>query len=128
MKPIILTLIASASLGVLGGSAWAQEHDHGAMNEESASSAPTMEDCRAMHHQMMEGGATADTATDAPAMAGMSDAMRERMTQCHAMMEEAHGEDADAMGHDHAGAMYQHEPATSEDEAGHEHGEDSQPH
>jgi hypothetical protein len=129
MKSLVITLIASASVSVLGGAAWAQEHDHGAMTQETATSMPTMDDCRSMHHEMMEGHAANDAAADTPAMSGMegmSEAMRERMSQCHTMMQAAHGEDDDTM--HHAGAMRQHEPATDADDAGHQHGESSQPH
>lgn len=131
MKPFILTLIASASLSVLGSAAWAQEHDHGAMSQGAAGAMPTMEDCRSMRHDMMASHATDDSATDATAMAGMADmpdVMRERMMQCHSMMEAAQGDQTDAMHHDGAGAMHEHEPAAEADEADHDHGEASQPH
>ena len=84
-----------------------------------------------MHHEMMQGHATADVADDAPAMAGMADmseAMRERMMQCRSMMQAAHGEDAGAMHHDGAEMMHQHEPATGTDDAAHDHGDSSEPH
>lgn len=128
MKSLVLTLIASASVSVLGGAAWAQEHDHGAMSQGAASSMPTMEDCRSMHHEMMASHPAADAAADAPAMSGMSEAMRERMSQCNSMMEAAHGEDATAMHHDGAAAMHHQEPANDADDADHEHSESSQPH
>jgi len=127
MKSLVITLIASASVSVAGGAAWAQEHDHGAMTEEAATSMPTMEDCRSMHHEMMERHAANDAAADTPAMSGM-EGMSERMSQCHTMMQAAHGEEGDAMHHADASAMHQHEPATDADDAGHQHGETSQPH
>ncbi|WP_417488588.1 hypothetical protein [Maricaulis sp.] len=131
MKSLVLTFIASASVSVLGGVALAQEHDHGLMTQEAASSMPTMEDCRSMHHEMMASHPATDAAADAPAtsgMEGMSEAMRERMSQCHSMMEAAHDEDAATMRHDGASAMHHHESATDTDDAGHEQGESSQPH
>jgi len=131
MKSLVITLIASASVSVAGGAAWAQEHDHGSMSQEAATSMPTMEDCRSMHHEMMERHAANDAAADTPAMSGMegmSGAMRERMSQCHTLMQAAHGEEGDTMHHAGAGAMHQHEPATDADDAGHQHGETSQPH
>jgi len=125
MKPFLISAFAASALlaspSVLADS-------HGSHDHHADQPAPTHEDCMALHDTMMarhDAGEDHDTI-----MASLSDADREQMTTCHAMMEDmhaAHGED-DTSGHaemhhdgGHGDQHGNHDMDADEDTPSHDH-------
>jgi hypothetical protein len=106
MKKMLVVSLGAVSLALVGGSAFAQDHSHGGHDHDAASQMPTMEECQAMHDEMMgDSSDHHDEASRRAMMENMDEAKRTRMQQCHEMMQSMHGhgqdEDQAVQGHDH---------------------------
>lgn len=112
MNKFVLAMMAASSLSLLGTAAFALDHH---MAGETA--APTHDECRALHQELMADVADGDTAARDAVIAGLDAETRARVDTCHAMMAAAHaGADAEAPGHDMPAAedMTQGEPEMHE--------------
>ena len=109
MNKLVVAGLGAMSLTMLGGTAIAQDHNHGDHDHGAQSQMPTMEECRSMHDEMMgDNSDHHDQASRQAMMENMDEAKRTRMQQCHEMMQSMHGhgqdEDQAAQGHDHQAA------------------------
>ncbi|MAK61021.1 MAG: hypothetical protein CMK09_08585 [Ponticaulis sp.] len=109
MKKMMLAGLSAAGLVMSAGPVFAQDHNHSGHDHGAASEAPTMEECRAMHEEMMsEGVEHHDAAARQAMMENMDEQARTRMQQCHDMMQTMHGDghhdDASAQEHGHHNA------------------------
>ena len=109
MNKLVVAGLGAMSLTMLGGTAIAQDHNHGDHDHGAQSQMPTMEECRSMHDEMMgDNSDHHDQASRQAMMENMDEAMRTRMQQCHDMMQSMHdhgqGEEQNSGDHDHHSA------------------------
>jgi len=114
MNKIIAASAGVIGLTLIGGIAFAQEHSHGAHDHEATSQMPTMENCRAMHDEMMgESSDHHDETSRQAMMENMDEASQTRMRQCHQMMQNMHAEEHSdtqaSEGHDHESSETEHQ-------------------
>ena len=109
MNKLVVAGLGAMSLTMLGGTAFAQDHNHGNHDHGAQSQMPSMEECRSMHDEMMGDNSDHHDETSRQAMMeNMGEAMRTRMQQCHEMMQSMHdhgqSEEQASGEHDHQSA------------------------